>query len=474
MLRIDEVEVKLITYGPRTSLKIDDAEIMVEPDLLIALEGIGTFKGITIEERMKELLEAGGDLKKIAFKMHRESTRRGHASISTSLMLQVEVRRCSRAASMVLVSPPFASYLQESQRRRKLSKDDFLMVRSVEQNEKLRRIYEKAIKASFEAYCWMIERGIPLEDARYIIPLASRTSLFMSTSLESIMGLILRSEENDQYYPEELKLIGEKLKSTSMLAAPMLTRARISFKSPFPTYPYPDPYKPEDPLMNYMIEKWKGFKPPILLSLSILPEAVSLLRDCMKRAATAQALSPVIQAIFLEQLSLAAYHQSIRHRTVPTAVESIYSAVDRVLRDPEENLIIPPKIEDDDRLLKKFREVSSTMLESYELLRRENVMPCDAIYLIPQALKIHVIRSYNTFNLLWPQGYIGTRSCSYAQWEERRIAYGIWRSIEEKVPELGGLMGEKCKLLGYCPEKKWCQIILKYRRYDDEVHASFQ
>ena len=122
-----DIEVKLLSYGPRTKLKIDGRDFRVEPDLLIALEGIGTFRGVTLEERLQEFLKAGKDLEKIAFKMHQESTRRGHASLTTSLSLQLEVNVCSRVASMLLVSPPFASYLQESQRRRRLQSTDFMI-----------------------------------------------------------------------------------------------------------------------------------------------------------------------------------------------------------------------------------------------------------------------------------------------------------------------------------------------------------
>ena len=24
--------------------------------------------------------------------------------------------------------------------------------------------------------------------------------------------------------------------------------------------------------------------------------------------------------------------------------------------------------------------------------------------------------------------------------------------------------------MGYCPEREWCEIILKYREYDEEAH----
>jgi thymidylate synthase (FAD) len=34
-------------------------------------------------------------------------------------------------------------------------------------------------------------------------------------------------------------------------------------------------------------------------------------------------------------------------------------------------------------------------------------------------------------------------------------------------------MGEKCMHLGYCPEREWCPIILKYHAYSDEAHHRF-
>ncbi|MCD6235454.1 MAG: FAD-dependent thymidylate synthase, partial [Thaumarchaeota archaeon] len=159
-----------------------------------------------------------------------------------------------------------------------------------------------------------------------------------------------------------------------------------------------------------------------------------------------------------------------RHRTVPTAVESIYRAADRWLSDPRKSIIIPPKIRNSEKLTKRFEEVIEALAGYYESLMDSGAARSDAVYLLPQAVKINVIRNYNAFNLLWPQGYVAMRTCSYAQWEERATAYAIWRKIEDVAPGIASLMGERCKLLGYCPEKKWCQIILKYREYNDEIH----
>ncbi|OYT67446.1 MAG: hypothetical protein B6U65_03270 [Candidatus Wolframiiraptor sp. EX4484-121] len=466
-----DIKVKLLSYGPRAEFKIDGRDFQVEPDLLIALEGIGTFKGVTLEERLQEFLKAGKDLEKIAFKMHQESTRRGHASLTTSLSLQLEVNTCSRVASMLLVSPPFASYLQESQRRRRLRPSDFMIPGEIASNQVLEREFERAVNSSYETYSWMIERGIELEDARYVLPLASKTSIFISSSLESLIGFILRSrEDSSEYYPAELALIGRLIEEKVSSIAPALLKARMDFKTPLPTYPYANPYKPEDPLMDSVVADAGFPNKPIPLALNVHPRAVEHAKNLLSDPSMAASLNPFIQTLFLEPLSLAAYHQSIRHRTVPTAVESIYSAARRALKDLRRSSIIPPKIRSSESIMRRFYDTMHVVLGSYQKFLDENVRPSDAVYLLPQALKIYVVRMYNAFNLLWPQGYVATRTCSRAQWEEREVAYEIWRRIGERYPDLGELMGEKCKILGYCPEREWCPIILKYRSYGDEEH----
>ncbi|MEM3096166.1 MAG: FAD-dependent thymidylate synthase, partial [Nitrososphaerota archaeon] len=169
-------------------------------------------------------------------------------------------------------------------------------------------------------------------------------------------------------------------------------------------------------------------------------------------------------------MSLVAFHQAVRHRTVPTAVESIYTAADRAYQNPEENIVVPPSIKKDAGLSTIFRESVSIALECYRELLSRGVRRSTAIYIIPQALRVYSVRLYNGYNLIYPQGFIGTRTCSYTQWEERGIAYRIWRELEKSLPEIAALIGEKCRYLGYCPEREWCPIITKYHTYSDELH----
>lgn len=467
MFRVDDVSIRLLSYGPYSSI----SGVEIDPDILIALEGLGTFKGVTIEERLKELQAKSKDPRDVASSMHRESTRRGHASITTSLILQFEVNPCSRASTLLLAAQPFGSYLQESQRRRQVNKDEFIIPPKID-DDKLSSLYYEAVDYVWRCYKSLLDGGVPLEDARYLLPISSRTSIFVTGSLESFIWLIYSSENRDErYFPIELKKLGELIKKLAMSISPLITSARLSFKPLHYVYPYPDLYKIEDKIMEEIIKRYREPDHPILIEFKVAGSIEDFVEEALKNPEYMNSLNPLICALTLEPLSIAAYHQSIRHRTVLTSVESIYKAMERAVRSTEKNIITPPTIRSKEELSKIFNEAIYKLLETYSALINEDVAPSEAIYLCPQAVRIYTVRTYNAFNLLWPQGYIGTRTCSYAQWEERMKAYSIWRSIEKASPIIGRLMGEKCKHLGYCPEKNWCQIIKKYiPEYNDEQH----
>lgn len=465
------VELSLYSYGPRTSVEYGGGTFDVGPDVFIAVEGVGTFEGVSVERKIQSLLLAGKDPAKTAAKVHRESTQRGHASITTSLSFQLEVRECSRALSMLLVAPPFGSYLQESQRRASITHSSLKTPPFTSKHHI--KIFEETAHRLVDGYKQLIENGVTLEDARYVLPLCTKTSLFISCSLETYVSFIQHSNLGE-YLPHEVSEFAEKFYSLAKNVAPMMVEARLMVKHPLVSYPFPNPFKPSDPFFTKLLEG-KNFDEPLLLHLqNLLPD--KLFHDVF--AANVKELvdtvNPLINAVTLEPLSLVAYHQAIRHRTVPTAVESIYAAAERALKSPERNIIPPPDVKTNPRNMKLFAELCGEALECYHRLIEDGCRLGDAALILPQALKLYVVRVYNGFNLLYPSGFVATRTCSYAQWEERAIAYKVLHEVVKRAPELETVMGEKCRQLGYCPEKTWCPIILKYHKYSDELHQRMQ
>jgi thymidylate synthase (FAD) len=458
----DEIVFALFSIGP----VYREGELELGPDAVIALEGLGTFQGVSIRDRVSDALSKGKDLSKVAAKVHKESTRRGHASLTTSAVMFWEVSNCSRLLSMLLVAPVFGSYLQESQRRAPLTRERLLTPVELK-GGKLEARYSEGMNRVFEAYKTLCEEGVPLEDARYLAPLAAATSLYASLSLESHIYFIRKVEEGIGIVPGELKAFVDRFLEVARSKSPLLLDSRLSFRARWGYYSVADPLRGPDGLIQGLC----GDRPLEEAELLSFDYPRGIERMGLDGLAAEQA-SPLVRAVTVESLSLAAYHQAIRHRTVPTVVESLVEAAERWSRSPEAGLVVPPSIKSSPRLLRVFTDACEELHSLYSTLMQENEVSA-ALYTLPNAMRIRVVRSYNLYNLLSPMGFLATRTCSAAQWEERAIAYRLWREVEKTAPWLKGAMGEKCKHLGYCPEREWCPIILKYWEYSDELHKKY-
>ncbi|MEM3394553.1 MAG: FAD-dependent thymidylate synthase [Nitrososphaerota archaeon] len=460
----DEFELEVIDAAPSTTYH----DLSIGPDEIIAIQGSGTFEKVSLKEKIKKLIEQDKNLKKFTKNVHWESTRRGHASLSTSAILFTETRNCSRLLTMLLVSSQFGSYLQESQRRSKVTRDRVLVPAELREKH-LERFFIKSMNNCYDVYAWLIDRGIKLEDARYILPLSSSSSVFSAASLESFVYLFVKTSENIGIVPTELKQYTHKLKNLMDTYLPELTNARLSFSNLNTYYPLTDPLREPDKLIERIIQH----KPSIGAKV-IKIESIGNAEEIITKGTSQMldAYNNFFRVITCEVISLAAYHQAVRHRTVSNIVEPLPEAILRVEKNLEEYLVIPPDIKRKEELTSRFLDAVNDLLTLYRKLVDENENVA-ALYAVPQAITVSVIRSYNLFNLVYPMGFIATRTCSKAQWEERSIAYKIWHDIEREMPWMSLIMGEKCKHLGYCPEKEWCPIILKYRQYSDEIHREY-
>jgi len=463
-LYTDELELEIIDAAPSTTYY----DTTLGPDEIIAIEGAGTFEKISLKEKINNLIVKNRNLNEFAKSVHWESTRRGHASLSTSAILFSEVRNCSRLLTMLLVSPRFGSYLQESQRRSRITRDRILVPAEL-RNKSLEKLFIKLMDKCYDTYVWLIDKGIKLEDARYILPLSASSSLFTAASLESFIYLITKVERNIGLVPIELRQYTKKLKESMSNYLPELLNARLSFSNLNTYYPVTDPLRMPDQLIDQITDKIPTMGAE-LIKIERIGNAEKIISDMDN--SRLDAYNDFFRVITCESMSLAAYHQAIRHRTVPTMVESLPEAVERAKKNLDRNIVVPPAIKGNEEFSSKFSDTVNELLILYERLQLEDE-GLAALYAIPQTVTVRVVRAYNLFNLMYPTGFVATRTCSKAQWEERSIAYKIWRDIEKEMPWLSRLMGEKCRHLGYCPEKDWCPIILKYTEYSDNIHKKY-
>lgn len=179
------MEVTLIAHTP-------------EPDKVCALAALSTTSRelATSRDVPKEKLEAS--LRKVM--------EMGHHSVIEHAYFTFAISGISRACSHELVRHRIASYSQQSQRYVKLVGGfEFVRVPKIDAHPELKAEYEKTMAGLAAVYQKFLDAGIPPEDARYVLPNATRTNLMMSMDARSLMNFFtLRCCSRAQWEIREL------------------------------------------------------------------------------------------------------------------------------------------------------------------------------------------------------------------------------------------------------------------------------
>ena len=113
----------------------------------------------------------------------------GHLSVMEHIYFTFKIEGISRACSHQLVRHRHCSFTQRSQRY--CSEDGFKVILppSIEKNYLSECDYEHIVRYIDEAYAELQNSGIPNEDARYVLPNACETSLYLSCNLRELIHI---------------------------------------------------------------------------------------------------------------------------------------------------------------------------------------------------------------------------------------------------------------------------------------------
>lgn len=111
-----------------------------------------------------------------------------HHSVFEHIYFTFKIEGISRACSHQLVRHRHCSFTQRSQRYCSEEEFDTVSPHTIDTVECLRR-YSHFMWDSQEAYRELIERGMPKEDARYVLPNACVTELYLSCNLRELIHI---------------------------------------------------------------------------------------------------------------------------------------------------------------------------------------------------------------------------------------------------------------------------------------------
>jgi len=116
-----------------------------------------------------------------------ETIRKGHHSVIEHASFTFSVSGVSRALTHQLVRHRIASYSQQSQRFVKLEEPTFVIPPSIREDSKSLREYNKFMENAWNLYGSLLERKIPKEDARFVLPNATTTNITITMNARELI-----------------------------------------------------------------------------------------------------------------------------------------------------------------------------------------------------------------------------------------------------------------------------------------------
>lgn len=130
-----------------------------------------------------------GKVPQNAEKMVLHLLRRNHLSPFEHAVFQFDIRDISRACSHQLVRYRIASPIQESQRNVEPDISGCIIPPTIQTDEQ-KAVYKNAARRAFKSMRKLMELGVPLEDARYLLPNATGTRIVLTINARSLLNLL--------------------------------------------------------------------------------------------------------------------------------------------------------------------------------------------------------------------------------------------------------------------------------------------
>ena len=138
------------------------------------------------EKKKKIFIDADEDLSDFYADFVRNCMKRGHLSPLEHATFTFNIQGCSRVCTHQLVRHRLASYSQQSQRYVKVNVDDDPCV-IPESIKTLDPKFKDKLSIIYSMYKVLVEKGVPQEDARYILPEGTRTNIVVTMNLRELL-----------------------------------------------------------------------------------------------------------------------------------------------------------------------------------------------------------------------------------------------------------------------------------------------
>lgn len=353
-----------------------------------------------------------------------------------------------------------------------------------EKNEELKEEYNKHMKMLFNAYGDIVDEGINVEDARFVLPYSYHSNFIMGVNARELEKMIIALRNGKLSCIPDLKELGDELYKIVKEHVPYLVsnlkKQEDNMKTGF-EYLEELEERPEIKIAEKtnMISYTPNSDDVVLESYIMYhyqcskDEAKAILNNMVKKDEKAkekmmyeimhkEERRELEQVTFTFQIpiSLAVLTHLTRHRMHSLLVPEFLSMWDM------KNYITPEKIKANEKANKIYQEAVRKNIEMVEKFKSLDVNEGDLVYFYLSNQMLNVITTMNARNIQW---VTRLRCCNKAQWQIRFIANDIRKQISDVAPLIGRGLGATCMTDRYCGEgRECCGLIDKLLEADNK------
>lgn len=400
----------------------------------------------------------------------------GHKTVIEHAVFNIAFENVSAFFEQFLIEFRLAAYTIKSRRYVDFSKmgflhPDFRFVRDISETDKkdVGLIFGNHINGLFNEYAGLEEKGVPREDARFILPYCYRSNIYCTVNARELVHIIYSAiYGRGKRFPELVHLGNQLLVQARQILPDVfdmvahlecgaedkesrlrtLLNGCIQKENPPQSLTELTAYTPMPEQMvalAAMIVHTGGDTDTARQLIENTPELMRKVVEIVTSDRRKRELEQVNFTFRINGISLAGLTHLARHRIQSVMVPSFTEF------GKSKTYLIPDSIASDPAVLEKYRTIWERHDDVFGQLANAGVVAEDLVYLYLSGNLVDVITTMNGRELYH---FMRLRTCNRAQWEIRAIAVDMLKKLRHIAPGLFSRVGPACFMDGQCPEGK--------------------
>lgn len=382
--------------------------------------------------------------------------RSGHRSILEHATLNIALSDVSVVVEQFFIEFRLASFTVKSRRYVDFGGMGYYVPHM---DPTLTERYRAHMDSLFETYRYLTDRGIPREDARFVLPYCFYSNFYCSANLRELLHIVYEAKYGRGRHLPELVSIADELLAAISERFPTVAEDFVRGTTHNKVYPSKEQHlraedtpvavTPKASLLNYTDD----FDTLLMNTYKVMcgfPTHAELSEECAEKIRSGEAfaqyprlLEQFHASFLISNITLASLTHLTRHR-MQTLIIPDLRCTDTA------HYIMPASIAADPEAARRYTE-------AFEAQQRIIPMLCGAgmteeAYLCMSGNTIDVMTTMNARELSL---FFKLRCCNRAQWEIREIADQMLLALRRIQPVLFSHMGPSCVADGFCPEGKF-------------------